>query len=96
MNGDELLDIKEVKHIFNSIHMECSDTYLREIFAKYDQNNNGSIEPDEFEALVNDLYSKDEIKFLYDRYCSNKDEEAKKSDRLMTSRTSSWLKMGKK
>ena len=42
------LDFKETLNLLRSMHIKANAAYVKKLFSKYDENNNKTIELDEF------------------------------------------------
>ena len=54
-NGDGRISIAELKHVFEKIGKNPTDTELNDMLREFDQDSNGTIEFDEFVLLVSKM-----------------------------------------
>ena len=69
-DGSKTLDFDEIKKILQILHIEINHEYLVRIFDKYDKDKNKMIDWVEFQAMINDICLKNELKAVFKRYCT--------------------------
>ena len=60
-NNDQTINVSELRKVFDSLKVEVSEVELKEMIAEVDEDGSGSIEKDEFLALMAEKKAKNQI-----------------------------------
>jgi len=60
-NMDKKLDFLEVKDLICKLNIDLTDTYLKELINKYDENQNGALDFDEFYEMMEATRRREEV-----------------------------------
>lgn len=69
LDGDNVLNAREIKEMFKKLHLQIDQTYINKLFEYYDIDKNNQFDWSEFKRLIKDITLKEELKEIYDKYC---------------------------
>ncbi|KAL4623461.1 1-phosphatidylinositol 4,5-bisphosphate phosphodiesterase delta-1-like [Arapaima gigas] len=67
-NGDDKMNLKELKHFLHQINIEVDDAYAQMLFEKCDKSKSGQLEGSEIESFYMLLTKREEIDVIYGKY----------------------------
>ncbi|KAM8823100.1 1-phosphatidylinositol 4,5-bisphosphate phosphodiesterase delta-1a isoform 2-T2 [Spinachia spinachia] len=67
-NSDNMMTLKEMKHLLRQVNIEVDDTYAAEIFKKCDESDSGTLEGSEIKLFYDLLTQREEIDIIYGKY----------------------------
>ncbi|XP_077409858.1 1-phosphatidylinositol 4,5-bisphosphate phosphodiesterase delta-1a isoform X2 [Vanacampus margaritifer] len=80
-NGDNKMNLKELKRFLRHVNIEVDDTYAEELFKKCDTSNSGYLEDSEIKKFYELLTQREEIDVIYQK-CAQTDGQLSVRDLL--------------